>query len=417
MPNVLDRIHISQKRPLLRTIPEVLVAPFGGLLADAYDRKWLMVRLDCISILPLLGFIYAVQKEKVMFLYAASAARSVITAAYMPVTQSIVPLIVHDMEDLKRAATINGMIWSGMLVVGGVIAGGASARFGVEFCYIVDGLTYALSALIMTNVEGNFKVDEPKKNKDPLQTEQATIVKSLKRMFQMQKEVFKYLWHSGFGLLIFLKASGCLIWASSEVLNVSFSNVDGDEAETSRRMGKIYSAIGTGCLIGPIIANSTIVDGKRPCTIQLAMIGAFTFMTVSWLGLATSSKSLKSICFFSVVRTIGSAIVWLFSTVLLQNLAKPEFLGRILGFEYCLAKLSETIMAFVAGQMEDVGYSNSEISNFSAMLSFFFLVFWTIYHVRGKGAAQPKFNMNESRSIADTDKIMKFENENSIMLT
>ena len=370
LPHVLDRMGISQKPPLFRTIPEVLIAPFGGLLADAYDRKWLMVRLDCISILPLLGFMYAVQKENIMVLYTAYVARSMISAAYMPITHAIVPLMVHDMEDLKRAATINGMIWSGMLVVGGVIAGGASARFGVEFCYIVDGLTYALSALIMSNVEGNFKVDEAKKNKEPLQTEQATIVKPLKRMFQMQKEVFKYLWHSGFGVLIFLKASGGLTWGTSDVLNVSFSNIDGDEAETSRRMGKLYSSIGIGCLIGPIIANSTIVDGKKPYTIQLAMLGAFTFMTVSWLGLATSSKSLKSICFFSVVRTIGSAIVWLFSTVLLQNLAKPEFLGRILGFEYCLARLSETIIAFVAGQLEDVGYSNSEISYFSAKLSF-----------------------------------------------
>jgi hypothetical protein len=76
--HVFGGICISQKRPLFRTIPEVLIAPFGGLLADAYDRKWLMVRLDCISILPLLGFMYAVQKEKVMILYAAYVARSVI---------------------------------------------------------------------------------------------------------------------------------------------------------------------------------------------------------------------------------------------------------------------------------------------------------------------------------------------------
>jgi len=364
-----------------------------------------MIKLDCLASLAVLGYIYAVQVESINCLYAVTAFRSGIAAAYMPITHAIVPQIVLDKEDLKRAATINGMIWSGMLVLGGVIAGAASARFGVEVCYAIDGVTYIISALIMRKVQGIFKVESTKKEKD-LEQAKGTIVKSSRTVIQMQREVFKYLWQSGFGLLIFLKASGCLIWGSSDVLNVSFSNVEGDEAETSRRMGMLYSSIGIGCLIGPIIANSTVVDGKRPCTLQLAILGGLVFMTGGWLGLATSSHSFRSVCAYTSFRTVGSAVMWLFSTLLFQNLAKPEFLGRILGLEYCLARIAETIVAFIAGRMEDSGYSNSEISYFATGIAFFFLLFWTAYHTSGKGAAQSRFNTVTCETNVETDMLV-----------
>ena len=53
---------------------------------------------------------------------------------YEPVTKSIVPLIVSA-EELKIAVTLHGMIWSIMLMVGGVVAGYASAALGIETCF------------------------------------------------------------------------------------------------------------------------------------------------------------------------------------------------------------------------------------------------------------------------------------------
>ncbi len=367
-------------------------------MADKFDRKMLMIRLDWLASIVVLGYIYAVRVQSINALYVTSVLRSAIAACYMPVTHSIVPQLVLDKEDLKRAATINGTIWSGMLVIGGVVAGQASAKFGVEVCYAIDACTYMISAFVMGCVEGEYSVDEgasTKKGKDPDQ-KKANVLKSIRTTLQMQQDAFRYLWNSGFFLLIFLKGSGCLIWGSSDVLNVSFANVEGNEAATSKRMGMLYSSIGIGCLVGPILANLTIVDAKRPVTLQLSCIYALVFMTGGWFGLASSRHSFASVCFFTGLRTIGSAVMWLFSTLLFQNLTKPEYLGRILGLEYCVARISETIVAFIAGRMEDRGYTNSEISYFAFGIASIFLLLWMIYHVTEKGAARPKFNTEHS---------------------
>lgn len=90
-----------------------------------------------------------------------------------------------------------------------------------------------------------------------------------------------------------------------------------------------------------------------------------------------------------------------------QNLSKPEFLGRTLGLDFGLARVAETIIAFIAGRMEDSGYSNGEISYFVASISAFFLCFWGVYHLRGKGAALPKFN-------AQYNKVDVHENEPAV---
>jgi len=120
---------------MCRTIPEVIISPLGGILADKFDRKNLMIKLDMLAAICVLSYIYAVREESIYLFYGATIIRSSITATYHSITNSIVPQLVSDPEDLKRAATINGFVWSGMLAVGGVIAGWASARIGVEVCF------------------------------------------------------------------------------------------------------------------------------------------------------------------------------------------------------------------------------------------------------------------------------------------
>jgi len=98
---------------MCRTIPEVLITPIGGVLADRFDRRNMMIRLDTIAAISVLSYLVAIWTSNVVFLFASTAVRSLIQALYDPVTKSIVPMLVDDPESLKRAATLNGMMWSG----------------------------------------------------------------------------------------------------------------------------------------------------------------------------------------------------------------------------------------------------------------------------------------------------------------
>lgn len=67
-------------------------------------------------------------------------------------------------------------------------------------------------------------------------------------------------------------------------------------------------------------------------------------------------------------------------------------LGRILSFEHSAALAGETTTAYITGRMRDAGYSNSEMALIASMLGFLMFSLWSIYHVYGGGAADPRFN-------------------------
>ena len=98
---------------MCKTLPEVLFTPIGGVIADSFDRRKMMMRLDVVAGLSVLSYVLALWSGNVIFLFLSTVVRSIIQALYNPITKSIVPMFVTDPEDLKRAATLNGMMWSG----------------------------------------------------------------------------------------------------------------------------------------------------------------------------------------------------------------------------------------------------------------------------------------------------------------
>ncbi len=66
-------------------------------------------------------------------------------------------------------------------------------------------------------------------------------------------------------------------------------------------------------------------------------------------------------------------------------------LGRMLGFEYSVARSTEAIISYIAGELEDNGYGKHEIASMSACIGGLVFTFWSGYHMFGGGAANKKF--------------------------
>mmetsp|Transcript_13227 Transcript_13227/g.32146 ORF Transcript_13227/g.32146 Transcript_13227/m.32146 type:complete len:575 (-) Transcript_13227:46-1770(-) len=407
-------------------IPMILLASFGGALADRFDRRKLMIALDGWNAAVAFLYLLALHYRSATLLYIVSFMRNSVVAIYEPVTRSIVPLLVGSDDELKCAMTMNGIAWASTLAVGGTLAGWSAATLGVGACYVVDSATYLVSAVVIWLVRGEFCVrDEGREHRgegsDAYSAHSPYCVAGsglsrirvcIRKVFcpvtsfvRMFFDLLRYLSTCQFGLLVLLKATGNCTWSSADILNVHYAHVEGNELLTSTHIGIIYSSVGLGCLLGPIVANF-FTDTTRPATLQMVSVNALAFIVIGWLGMATERyRSIGWLCLFNAIRAFGSSIVWINSTLLLQILTPGYMQGRMLSFDFATTMLCDTVIAFVAGVDEDAGIATSSIDKSAAALMGLMWVLWSIHHFSGQGAAKKQFNMgNESSPLVSSVK-------------
>eukprot|EP00977_Amphora_coffeiformis_P018232 scaffold6320_cov169-Amphora_coffeaeformis.AAC.6 len=393
---------------LVKTTPHILCSQLGGALADSIDRRRLLIALDVLGAVATLGFILALHHESLVIFYIFASVRATIHALYEPTTKALVPMLVESAEDLKRAVTMNQLAWASMLALGGIVAGTTSAYFGLAACYIFDSITYFLSAIILVcMLRGDYKVEhhqgpslERLYSGDPdAGTHHYTIAGRVLGLFHPVYKLIAmihtntmYLCTCGFGLLVFLKASGAAVWGAADILNTEYAYIPGDEAATARRLGFLFSSIGLGCCLGPVVGN-IVTDANRPITIQRICISGLLLEGIGYLGWSRSTYSgFAVICLFSGIRAVGSSLVYMNATLLLQELSLPEMLGRVLGTEFALYQLSDAIIAVATGRLLDGGVSKERMSAGVAVLAGALFCLWSLYHICGLGAARQRFN-------------------------
>lgn len=232
----------------------------------------------------------------------------------------------------------------------------------------IDSLTYFISAFVTSGLKGNFSVSQKVESKITTLTKEQSkksflnvikiIFNPFRSLYVMSKEVLQYLYNSGFGMLTLLQPCASAIWGSSDVLNASYAHVLNDEAETSRRLGLISSSVGLGCLLGPMLLN-LIVDVDQPRRLQLACVNAFAWMGFAWLGMSyVSEYNFKMICVFTFIRNIGSGILWIDSTLLLQVSLKKKLYSCV---SFLLQKIVSKNMVVIETKCRRETWANSGI--------------------------------------------------------
>lgn len=123
--------------------PILLLAPLGGLWADRFDRRRLLMATQIMAmvhalLLALLSYTGLVQ---VWHLIAMAAILGMIMALDTPVRQTFVPLIVPSKEDLPAAIAFNGFMQNAGRMIGPTIAGALLVYFSEDACFLINGLS------------------------------------------------------------------------------------------------------------------------------------------------------------------------------------------------------------------------------------------------------------------------------------
>jgi Major Facilitator Superfamily len=386
-----------------RLIPSTMFSFLGGILADTCDRKRVMMILDicggCIAICYWFMATANLDNErhsttKIIILYICTIAQSTISGMYQPSRSSIVPLLMgDDLSKIEKANEISSIVWSFSAAVGSSLGGFIVDNAGVAFCFATDVILYFFSAVILAVfVKGNFNVvtaqqhantksvssssnkedgimnDESHRHSHPKsqQQERHNEIFGIRRLI---REVRIYILTNDSSPYLLIKGCGALLFGASDVINVTFSQNE-DGVLDPQRLGYMFSAIGIGCLIGPIVMP------PQRCYLTTCIVSFYTI----GLGYACMGWSEKFWfkCFWTGLRAAGTAVLWVDSSILLQTTTPATLLGRITSIDYAFALLAEALSALFAGVGQDHGVSAANITFILAGLGFFWGVVWTI---------------------------------------
>jgi hypothetical protein len=226
-----------------------------------------------------------------------------------------------------------------MLTLGAALGGFVVSLFGVKVAFILDALTYLLSAWFI------IKISYPNtKSEEPIKKNNSSGIKGL-------LEGGRYLISHPIVLALALLKSGMAIKGGIMTLIPLFANrLWSDPAAVSVAVGIMFSSRGIGSAIGPILIRKWL--GESPKILQGSILAAFFLGSLALLAFSVS-KNLWLISLCIGLSGMFGSIVWVFSTALIHLEADRQFLGRIFGIEMALLTLIMGISNGVVGVAVD----------------------------------------------------------------
>ena len=358
---------------VVRMLAPFLISPLGGVLADRYNRKHILILSDLSRALVVLGFLLISSASDVWMLYLLTFVQLAITGIFFPTRNAILPDIVSRPE-LGTANTLTSVTWSVMLAVGAALGGLVAGGWGFKPAFVVDSLSFLLSALFISQVAYTLHPVEGQVNLRP------------RAVIGEYTDGLRYLGaHPAIMLVALHKAAISLMSNGAyQVIQVRMAEqvfVIGEGGGIS--LGLLYAAAGIGTGLGPVLARRLTGDRKRPMALAIALGYG---ITAAGLLLSAPLWSLGMVLFGNALRSFGGGINWVFSTQLLFQLTPDRVRGRVFSTEFALFTLASAIGAAGGGwALDDSGLTLGGLMGLLGALSFLPGLLWGSWLRRHEG--------------------------------
>ncbi|MCM3873727.1 MAG: MFS transporter [Pyrinomonadaceae bacterium] len=321
-----------------RFLPSFVFGPLSGVLADRFSRRTIMIVSDLLRAVVVLGFLLVRRADQLWIIYVLTVLQLAFSTFFEPAKTAVIPSIVSDRE-LVAANAISSVTWSVMLTLGAAIGGMITGLLGTEIAFVLDSLTYLLSAALIASVRFPKR---PEREKGKLTVgralgitetiEGARYVKHRPRVLALL--LVKPAWGLGGGILTLLPVFGEKIFPV------------GNSAATG--IGVLFAARGIGTAVGPIVARRVSGEGKKR---MLTAIGvSFLIGGLGYIAFGSTPSFIVALIVLGLAHT-GGSILWVFSTVMLQRDVEDGFRGRVFAAELALLTLTMAASNYATGEL------------------------------------------------------------------
>jgi len=136
-----------------KQVPMLFIGLMGGVLADRFDRKALIVSSQLASALiaAILGVLVLTGYIEVWHFIIASVFEGVVGAIQQPARQALIPSVVAR-EHLMNAVALSGSVWTISKLAGPALAGTATALSGPASALFLEAAMYGIGSASMARV-------------------------------------------------------------------------------------------------------------------------------------------------------------------------------------------------------------------------------------------------------------------------
>ena len=323
-----------------RFLPSFIFGSLSGVLADRFSRRSIMIVSDLLRALVVLGFLLVRRADQLWILYVLTVAQLALSTFFEPAKTAAIPSIVSDRE-LVTANALSSVTWSVMLTLGAAVGGLITGWFGTDAAFILDALTYLLSAVLILSIRLPSRPRRPKQKLTISRilgfsetVEGAQYVKERSRVLALL--LVKPAWGLGGGIITLLAIFG------EKIFPVGGSPATG--------IGVLFAARGIGTAIGPIVARR--IAGEGVTRMQNTIGIAFLIGGLFYMAFGAATNFIFALLVLGIAHC-GGSILWVFSTVLLQRGVEDQFRGRVFAAELALLTLTMALSNYATGEMLD----------------------------------------------------------------
>ena len=331
---------------LARAIPQMGLLLFGGLLADAIDRRHLVnvsQGTQTIVSVALVG-LSITDNMTPEALYIGAALLALFTALETPTRQAVLPNLVPA-ADLSSALALNVTQRNIGSVIGPSLAGIALAFIGPVWCYAAEGVTRVVFMALLWFVRTELQAGTG--------TRGGITLSSL-------REGIGFVWTHPILLLLMLLDFGATIFGSARALlpvyarDILFVGATG--------LGLLFAAESIGSIV-----IGVFLSGVR----SMRRAGLGVILGVALYGVCTVLFALSTNFWLSVLLLGGAGVGNTLSTVLrgtINQLNTPDELrGRVVGVNSIFTTGGPQLGQFESGLVADIW--STEISALSGGLA------------------------------------------------
>ncbi|MEM7336412.1 MAG: MFS transporter [Chloroflexota bacterium] len=351
---------------VVRMLAPFLVSPFAGIMADRYNRKHILIAADLVRGVSVLGFLLVREPGDVWLLYALTAVQLGLSGFYFPARNAILPDIVKP-EEIGAANALSSATWSTMLAIGAALGGLVAGLWGNEPAFIMDAITFFVSAILINQVAYQQDPDTVKSDKSLA----SAIQQYIDGLSYLKKRIDQFFIASLKGI------NAILISTGFQIIQISISEqvfVIGEGGGIG--LGLIFGVAGIGTGVGPLLARYIAKDDDwwMRWTIPVAWsISAVGIWLVSTLA------SFPIVLLGTFLRGFGGGIVWVFATQLLLQLVPGNIRGRIFATEYMIFTLLSAFGAAGVGWSLDGILTMSQVMQIMGGLILIPAILWALW--------------------------------------